>query len=267
MYNIIRLENLLHSTSRRIVDRAIDNTDKKRLDIDLFDNIRSEFQRANSLKQIDKIMRITIDNAWSEAISPLSASKKDEEEDDEYINLILFGLLYATSYYANFAAEYSVKMLNQYELSPTNVNNLKRISASKLGMYSRTFVNDVYSTTQYYCYKNAEVEYVEFSAVIDERTSTICRMMDGTVFSIDSPEALEYKPPLHNNCRSRLIDAGTKFNNNRLFNNRDFTKPNKGKEMEYSLVEKNFRYIDNFRANWNLPETVIEESLMSIGLI
>lgn len=268
MQNIIRLENLLYSTSRRIMDRAFDRTSYKRYNVDLYDNIRSEYRRANSLRQIDNIMRMTINTAWNEAKTFLKASEQEEdEEDEEYINLILFELLYLTSYYANSASDFIIGDLNRKLMSTTDFSALQSIEASKLSMYSRTYVNDVYSTTQYYCYKKSGVEYVEFSAVIDERTSTICQMMDGTVFPIDSAEASEFRPPLHNNCRSRLVDAGTKYKDDYLYENRDFTKTKSGKELKYSDVSSNFKYINSFNNYWDLPDTVIEESLINMGLI
>lgn len=49
------------------------------------------------------------------------------------------------------------------------------------------------------------VQALEFSAVIDGKTTDICRSMDGHVHAIDSDVWSNYTPPLHFNCRSLLI--------------------------------------------------------------
>lgn len=49
------------------------------------------------------------------------------------------------------------------------------------------------------------VEALEYSAILDDRTTEICRELDGKVFASDSPEWDQYRPPNHYNCRSVLV--------------------------------------------------------------
>lgn len=49
------------------------------------------------------------------------------------------------------------------------------------------------------------VEALEYSAILDDRTTEICQELDGKVFAADSPEWETYRPPNHYNCRSVLI--------------------------------------------------------------
>jgi SPP1 gp7 family putative phage head morphogenesis protein len=49
------------------------------------------------------------------------------------------------------------------------------------------------------------VEGLEYSAIIDDRTTDICREMDGKQYLADNPIWDDYRPPLHYNCRSLLV--------------------------------------------------------------
>jgi hypothetical protein len=55
--------------------------------------------------------------------------------------------------------------------------------------------------------KPAIFKYVMFSAVMDNRTSRICRGLNGKIYDISNPSIPI--PPLHPRCRSRLVP----FNN------------------------------------------------------
>jgi SPP1 gp7 family putative phage head morphogenesis protein len=45
----------------------------------------------------------------------------------------------------------------------------------------------------------------EFSAIMDSRTSPVCRPLDGTILAADHPFWQTHNPPLHHNCRSTVI--------------------------------------------------------------
>lgn len=49
------------------------------------------------------------------------------------------------------------------------------------------------------------VEGVEFSAILDNRTTDICRERHGLKMRIDDPDLSRNTPPLHPNCRSVLV--------------------------------------------------------------
>lgn len=54
-------------------------------------------------------------------------------------------------------------------------------------------------------YLTAGVERYEFSAVLDRRTSPVCKNMDGKEFAFDEAEVGSNFPPLHTFCRSTFI--------------------------------------------------------------
>lgn len=55
------------------------------------------------------------------------------------------------------------------------------------------------------CYKELDVEYQEFVATLDLRTSEICRAMDGKIFKSSEVEIGVNAPPLHCRCRSVMV--------------------------------------------------------------
>lgn len=49
------------------------------------------------------------------------------------------------------------------------------------------------------------VEAMQYSSILDSRTTPICRHLDGRTFSKESDNWQQYRPPNHFNCRSLLI--------------------------------------------------------------
>lgn len=51
-----------------------------------------------------------------------------------------------------------------------------------------------------------EVAKMQYSAIIDDRTTDICLSLDGRVVAAGSPEFYQYSPPQHYNCRSIWVE-------------------------------------------------------------
>jgi len=70
--------------------------------------------------------------------------------------------------------------------------------------FARTVTNDVYNRAHLDRYEESGVvDGVEYSAHIDDRTSKICQMLNGTIWGIGD-KGIQV-PPMHFSCRSRLI--------------------------------------------------------------
>jgi len=52
---------------------------------------------------------------------------------------------------------------------------------------------------------NGFVTALEYSAILDGRTTDVCNSLDGKVYPADSSEWNKYRPPNHFNCRSLLV--------------------------------------------------------------
>lgn len=125
---------------------------------------------------------------------------------------------YDGSGYAQILANTKAKMLHtftqlaaQWDRTGGTLDNLKRC----VGRYERTMANNLKTLTEtesrYFqskaaklAYNNNGVTQFRFIAVIDDRTSEMCRKMDMKVFPMDEWEVGVTVPPLHPNCRSTV---------------------------------------------------------------
>lgn len=84
-------------------------------------------------------------------------------------------------------------------------------------------------------YRELGVEYQEFCATLDERTSDICREMDGKVFKTSEIEIGVNAPPLHCRCRSVMVP---------YIENKEGTRAARDKYGNHILVDANMKYQD-----------------------
>ena len=114
--------------------------------------------------------------------------------------------------------------------------------------FARTFTNEVYNQAHYNRYQDSPVvQAVQFSAHLDSRTSEQCRMLNMTIWRLNDP-AIQ-TPPLHFNCRSRLIPYFGK-----VPGKRDFRTTFDGTGYSTKQVTKIQGQIDTFKTKyWNIP--------------
>jgi SPP1 gp7 family putative phage head morphogenesis protein len=104
---------------------------------------------------------------------------------------------------------------------------------------ARTITNDVYNRAHIERYEDSGVvDGIQFSAHIDERTTDICQMLNGTIWAMGDPEI--QVPPLHFSCRSRVVPYFGK-----IPGDRDFTE-----EFGSEYVESATETADTFRSKY-----------------
>jgi SPP1 gp7 family putative phage head morphogenesis protein len=87
-------------------------------------------------------------------------------------------------------------------------DTMKHMSDSRLRSIARTEITRADNMGRLISmYRNEEVLGVEFCAVMDERTTDICRDRDGMILDLYDPRIVANTPPLHVNCRSVWISA------------------------------------------------------------
>lgn len=74
---------------------------------------------------------------------------------------------------------------------------------------TRTEVNHICNQASLDMYKLAGIEEYEFLATLDERTTDICRSLDGQVFKVTQAQVNINYPPMHPNCRSTTVPRFT----------------------------------------------------------
>lgn len=82
-------------------------------------------------------------------------------------------------------------------------------SPYRLETIVRTNVTDAYNQGRLTAALDPELRPflfgVRYSAILDERTTEVCRFLHGKVFRMDDPELLRLAPPNHFNCRSLVV--------------------------------------------------------------
>ncbi|KRL97447.1 minor capsid protein [Liquorilactobacillus satsumensis] len=95
----------------------------------------------------------------------------------------------------------------------------------------RTEANYFHNKTKLDSWKKRNVQEYQLVAVLDKRTSQICRRMDGKVFKVDDAEVGTDYPPFHPNCRTVSV---IHFANSSYTGTRNANNPNTGKKFKIS---------------------------------
>jgi len=109
-------------------------------------------------------------------------------------------------------AETMQKVTSVYEKyigDPQKIVDQKQIKPYRIETLIRTNGTRAYNTGMMTEYNDPDldgfVRAVQVSAILDTRTTDICRHADGKIFMLDDPMAGQLTPPLHFNCRTVLI--------------------------------------------------------------
>lgn len=106
---------------------------------------------------------------------------------------------------AEIMAAISEAML-QYIGNPDIIKDDKQLSAHRLETIVRTNTTEAYNHARLTTFVDPDVVDmligVQYSAIIDERTTPVCEFLDGKIFLPDSAELEMLLPPNHFNCRS-----------------------------------------------------------------
>lgn len=87
-------------------------------------------------------------------------------------------------------------------------SELSRMSDARIETIARTEITRADTMGRLGSMKNnPDVIGVEFSAVMDDRTTEICSERHGLVMTLDDPRLPENTPPLHPRCRSLLLSC------------------------------------------------------------
>ena len=110
----------------------------------------------------------------------------------------------------------------------------------------RTELNYVHNQATLDSLKSANMEYFQFIATIDKRTSSTCREHDNNIYPVADAEVGTNVPPLHPRCRSTIAGSLDKkaTSGSRIVK---MAKANKNEPTRYEKVPRNMDY-DNWKA-------------------
>lgn len=269
---LIRAENRLILLLDRTMERAfsIKTMDYER---ELVRNVRREFGSRTYAKQLDTVITEVIKQSLLYAdnqMRQISAAAIEESYvlTEEAVRL--------STDLAENVAESIVQMLKDEAIYTTHPNHLARRIENfwegeryKAVRFARTFTADVAIHTTVYRYRQRGVEYVEFDAELDERTSDQCRALHGTIFSTGSDLINKYRPPLHHHCRSGLkpvpitreIDHVAEFENRDFLHQMDQSGESLKELADKKVVNKAFENIERFNEKYRISQFILDKDI------
>jgi len=78
------------------------------------------------------------------------------------------------------------------------------INRNRAGLITTTETTYAYNRGRLAGFAEHKVDYVQFSAILDKRTSVQCQTRHGLIMAMDDPRLADNTPPLHGRCRSVL---------------------------------------------------------------
>jgi len=276
---VLQLETRMSRVLNTFFIRSITNIPNKynindALERALITELNRPVARIKVSNQVYDVLTLGIMEAEQSDYHVYAAKDKEEEYRDialiEYLIAVLFwssgkNIMRDVSnrFYATYTVDEIAKMtVHQVQQRLLNVYNDS--FAHRTGIVARTLVNDIYNYAVIQSYIEIGTNYFQFQAVIDNRTSDICRMLNGSIFP--ASEAQHYRPPLHYRCRSRLIalQGNTVRNTDMLYENRNFTTLYDGNMRAYTsdnitptVVAQELQNMNTFRQRWDLPEDLL----------
>jgi SPP1 gp7 family putative phage head morphogenesis protein len=139
----------------------------------------------------------------------------------------------------------------------------------KARRFAITFTADVAENTAVHRYASLGIEYLQFYAEVDDRTTPQCRQFHGTIIPSNSLDVQRYRPPLHHHCRSCLIPATSKTLEDKdlLIENRDFTQhysqdftPLKMR-TDIEQVNEVLKDIGKFNEKYRIDQFILDEDI------
>ena len=96
---------------------------------------------------------------------------------------------------------YSIQKLSK------DLSERMKVSYHNAERLVRTELNYIENRAAFDAMKDADLEYYQFVATLDNRTTPMCQSLDGRVFPLEEKNQGENAPPMHVRCRSTIIGS------------------------------------------------------------
>lgn len=269
--DLIKEEHFYAREITRVFDRAVSQLDPRKK-INLIKSVLRPAVKAKILSATSDIFDKGLSNADDEIRRALKRASAAIEGDNPFEDEIKRAFSDDTTEYMGFLSKDMQKEMNASlaeghalgESIPKLSGRLEdtwKLNKVRAVRYARTQTNDVYNAAHMTRYSSSSVvEYIQFSAHLDSRTSPICRMYHKTIWKKDDPAV--QVPPLHFSCRSRLLPSFEKFPGER-----DFKKLSDGTEITGKEVKAVNKQLNVFKTKYwdskgdKVLRDMIEESV------
>lgn len=229
----VQSTNITHEGTQRavfIIKSAINNLKKQVIEEDVLTTSKVDSIRipANFKSDLKAVTLVTLKEAWGfglkhakKEIAKAKGSSSfaanlvlDEAAAEAFLNSRSFTLSGDT--FAGIEKQASTILYNAIKSSWTLADTLTAFddfTASNtlphLATAIRTITFEAINEARYDFFSSPEmatyIEALEYSAIIDGKTTEICQELDGRTWAVDDAMWDKYTPPNHFNCRSLLI--------------------------------------------------------------
>ena len=101
----------------------------------------------------------------------------------------------------------------------------------------RTELNYIENRAAFDAMKDADLEFYQFVATLDNRTTPMCQSLDGRVFPLEEKNQGENAPPMHVRCRSTIIGSLDDGKSGRISKGSRAAKDENGKRIKKSCSQ------------------------------
>ncbi len=246
---LLLIEDLINSYNSSILEKIdVDNKTKTQAKKEINKLVNQMFS------EIYRELKIELNNIGiyeSNFQAFLLENTKEEEYktvDTSNINEIVLGALFlggtlkATLDYQKNVINNNISrnlnmIYNQSNLNNKSLfrNNVLNLNSSQLQTIARTATNNTINLSRLETFKKNKINKYQYTAILDSKTTKICRKLDGNVYLVENKKAP--KPPQHYNCRSYIvpiIDNSDKFSDTEDF--KDFANDQTDKNY---ITDKN----------------------------
>lgn len=173
-------------------------------------------------KKLDKHLLDTLDKSYKNSFRSLSAQTvsgiKFSALTENAIKTIIEQPWSGSNYSSNIWRDKRVLTENlklelvkgfvqgsSYDQVARNLNKKLKGSLNRAKALVRTESNYIIQAANAAAYDRLGINKYEYSAILDDRTSEICKEQDGKIFKVENATPGVNMPPLHVNCRSVIL--------------------------------------------------------------
>ena len=162
--------------------------------------VQEDFQEEPNFVPADAI-------AWLREKADFVVSGVDESLLTEIKNALLLGLQIGEP--QRETADRIRQIYEPYIGDPNTIRDGRAVSPARLETVVRTNNTQAYNQGRLVASREPSIERLlkgmQYSAILDSRTTEVCRHLDGVVFRMGDPQLDRLAPPNHFNCRSVLV--------------------------------------------------------------
>lgn len=173
---------------------------------DVINKMKRQFARAGKDPKKIKTIRLDLEEHFKEVIREVYSKTTDKNITEKAIKAILM-LVWADGTYKDRVRK-NIALIRKKIEDGEDAIKVMKVGSFYMERLIRTETNYFLNQALLKAYTDYKVRQYRYVAVIDERTSDICRKLHREIFNVEDAEVGVNYPPMHPFCRSTTIAIG-----------------------------------------------------------